>query len=128
MLVVPIIEIENEEGSKNTGCAYPAHIPRISFGIVCGLGAHPYRCGPRIIENASNSIHFHGLGCALGGAGGPRIIGNTSNFIHFHGLGCALGGAGGPRIISKCIDLDTFPWFGLWFGKRRLPCNHAKCA
>ena len=94
-------------GSKSTGCAYPAHIPRISFGIVCGplpkiQGVHPYRCGPRVIRNALNSMLSHGLGCALGSAGGSRIIGNALNSIHFHCLGCASG-------HWKCIEFFTFP-------------------
>ena len=32
----PESRFENEEGSRSTDCAYPAHIPRISFEIVCG--------------------------------------------------------------------------------------------
>ena len=135
---------ENEEGSKSAGCAYPAYIPRISFGIVCAPslpeieGAHPYRCGPRIVRNASNSIHFHGLGCA--GADGPRIIGHISmiwdgprfignalNFMYFHGLGCALGGVGGRRIIGNALNSIHFHALGCALGGRKWPQNHLKC-
>ena len=70
--------------------------------------------GCRIIGNALNSWHLHGLGGGVGGAGGhglgggvagaggTRIIGNVQNSMRSLGLGCALcalGSAGGPRII-----------------------------
>ena len=84
----------------------------IVWGVVSG-SAH----GSAIIGNARNSIHSHGLGNGMGGAGGPKIIdmyrsrciskvwvglwkGNIWNCMHFHGLGGAVGARAAPESLE----------------------------
>ena len=51
--------------------------------------------GPRTIWHPSNSVHFHGLGGAVGSAGGNKTVGNSENSKHSHSL--AAGGWRGRR-------------------------------
>ena len=64
--------------------------------------------GPNI-ENAKESLYFHGLVGVVKGAGGPRIIENTTISQYFHRLGGVVKGAGGPRLIENTKISLYFP-------------------